>query len=92
MQRSSIQARHVLQPDGRELDSRSEALFASELQPSDVTAPDQIRTAILGMIRLFGERGCAARVAQEFGDHPDTAVPRMRWAREAASQAYAPIP
>jgi hypothetical protein len=26
-------------------------------------------------------------VAQEFGDHPDTAVTRMRWARELAAAA-----
>jgi hypothetical protein len=26
-------------------------------------------------------------VAQEFGDHPDTAVTRMRWARDLAAAA-----
>lgn len=25
--------------------------------------------------------GCAGQVAQEFGDHPDTAAIRMRWAQ-----------
>jgi hypothetical protein len=25
-----------------------------------------------------------AAVAQEFGDHPETAIPRMRWARDQA--------
>jgi hypothetical protein len=27
-------------------------------------------------------------VAQEFGDHPETAVMRMRWARQVAGQAF----
>jgi hypothetical protein len=27
-------------------------------------------------------------VAQEFGDHPDTAVARMRWARMAEAEAF----
>jgi hypothetical protein len=39
-------------------------------------------------VRGFGSRGCAARVAQEFGDHPETAAARMRWARIAADQAF----
>jgi hypothetical protein len=30
---------------------------------------------------VFGIQGCAARVAQAYGDHPETAVLRMRWAR-----------
>ena len=29
------------------------------------------------------------RVAQEFGDHPETAVVRMRWARAVARKAFA---
>jgi hypothetical protein len=31
-------------------------------------------------------------VAQEFGDHPDTAVIRMRWARDVARKAFADWP
>jgi len=65
-----------------------EALFASDLQSSQRPAPRQIRRAILDMIMNFGARYCLARVAQEFGDHPETAVDRMRWAREAVAEAY----
>lgn len=32
--------------------------------------------------------GCAARVAQAYGDHPETAVTRMRWARTAVASAF----
>ena len=33
----------------------------------------------------LGAAGCAERVAQEFGDHPETAAVRMRWARTAVT-------
>lgn len=59
-----------------------EALFASDLQPSERLCADDVRAAITRTILALGELGCAARVAQEFGDHPDCAVARMVWARE----------
>lgn len=59
-----------------------EALFASDLQPSECVCADDVRAAITRTILALGELGCAARVAQEFGDHPDCAVARMVWARE----------
>lgn len=67
----------------------AEALFASGLQRSDEPGDRQIRRAVARAIREFGCMGCAARVAQEFGDHPETAVPRMRWARAVAGAAFA---
>ena len=33
----------------------------------------------------LGAAGCAGRVAQEFGDHPEAAAARMRWARTAVA-------
>jgi hypothetical protein len=68
---------------------RTDALFASALQRSDEPCAGQVQAAIAGAIREFGRRGCAARVAQEFGDHPETAVTRMRWARQLAGEAFA---
>jgi hypothetical protein len=35
------------------------------------------------MILRYGSDGCAAGVAGEFGDHPEAAVSRMRWVRQA---------
>ncbi|MEU4423079.1 hypothetical protein AB0F81_20840 [Actinoplanes sp. NPDC024001] len=35
-----------------------------------------------------GVRGCAADVASEYGDHPETAAPRMRWARALVEELY----
>ncbi len=58
----------------------ADAVFASELQRSDEPSALLIREAVEAVIRAFGSSGCAARVAQEFGDHPETAAARMRWA------------
>jgi hypothetical protein len=69
-------------------DVRSEALFASPLQRSDGCTAAQVRDAITAAIRQFGNRGCAARMAQEFGDHPGTAVARMRWARDRVAEVF----
>ena len=67
---------------------QADALFASALQRSDEPSASQIRQAIAAAIRAFGCPGCAERAAQEFGDHPETAVIRMRWARVAARAAF----
>jgi len=61
--------------------ARADALFASPLQRSDEPSPAQVHQAIAAAVAAFGIRGCAARVAQAYGEHPETAVPRMRWAR-----------
>jgi hypothetical protein len=64
--------------------ARADALFASALQRSDEPTARQVEQAIAEAIRAFGDLGCAARVAQEYGEHPETAASRMRWARAAA--------
>lgn len=66
----------------------ADALFASAMQRCDEPDSGQVRQAIAAAIRAFGSLGCAERVAQEFGDHPETAVVRMRWARVAAREAF----
>ena len=65
-----------------------DALFVSVLQRSDAPSSAQIRHAIASAIGAFGYIGCAERVAQEFGDHPETAAARMRWALSVAGQAF----
>jgi hypothetical protein len=66
-------------------EARREALFASALQPSDTPAADMVAEAISCTVRQFGIDGCVRRMAQEFGDHPDAAAERMRWARQLAA-------
>ena len=60
---------------------RADALFVSGLQRSDELSPGQIRKAVAVALDTYGAAGCAGRVAQEFGDHPETAVARMCWVR-----------
>jgi hypothetical protein len=67
---------------------RADALFVSALQRSDEPSARQVRQAVAAAVAAFGGLGCAERVAQEFGDHPETAVSRMRWARTIAAEAF----
>jgi hypothetical protein len=67
---------------------RAEALFVSYLQCSSTPSANEIRESVSAMLRRFGVRGCAAQVAREFGDHPDTAVARMGWALATVGAVY----
>jgi hypothetical protein len=67
---------------------RADALFVSPLQRGDHPGAKEVRQAVAAAVETFGQRGCAGRVAQEFGDHPETAVVRMRWACQAAGKAF----
>jgi hypothetical protein len=67
---------------------RAEALFASTLQRSENPTATQVRAGIASAVREFGSRGCAARMAQAFGDAPESAVMRMRWARQAVAAVF----
>jgi hypothetical protein len=64
-------------------DLAAEALFVSYLQPSECPTRGAVEEAVTAMILRYGSDGCAAGVATEFGDHPEGAVRRMRWVREA---------
>ena len=75
---------HALQND-----VRSEALFVSNLQRSQWPSPEVIREAVTDTVDRLGETGCAELVAQEFGEHPDCAIGRMLWARNAVRSAFA---
>jgi len=70
--------------------ARAEALFTSQLatgsHPSHAAVDEVIRLAVRAHA---GVRGCAADVAAEYGDHPEIAVPRMRWALGVIDQLYA---
>jgi hypothetical protein len=68
---------------------RADALFVSSLQRSEEPTAGQVRQAVATAVRVFGSQGCAERVAQEFGDHPETAATRMRWARTTVGEVFA---
>jgi hypothetical protein len=63
-------------------DERCEALFASALQRSDALTAEAVTDAISTTVQALGNAGCTSRMAQEFGDHPEAASERMRWARQ----------
>jgi hypothetical protein len=67
-------------------DARCVALFVSGLQRSEAPTSEVVSEVIRLTVRQFGVRGCASRMAQEFGDHPETALDRMRWARQLVSE------
>lgn len=69
-----------------------EALFASLLQPSQQPSARDVRTAIDNALRTLSTGQRAAWLAQEFGDHPETAITRMRWATDAVASAYEDAP
>jgi hypothetical protein len=68
--------------------ARADALFASALQRSDEPSAAQVHQAVATAVRAFGTRGCAALVAQAYGERPETAVLRMRWARATVTRAF----
>jgi hypothetical protein len=69
-------------------DLAAEALFASDLQPSHAPSSEAVRAAVTQTILRLGSEGCAASIAGEFGDHPDTAVRRMGWVRQILGSIY----
>ena len=66
--------------------ARRVALFASGLQRSDAPTAAIAAEAIAATVRRFGTHGCLSRMAQEFGDHPDTAAARMQWICQFTAQ------
>jgi hypothetical protein len=70
-------------------DARCEALFASGVQRSKRPTAQAAAEAISRAVRQFGIRGCASRMAQEFGEHPQAAAERMRWARLVVAEITA---
>ena len=60
---------------------QADALFVSALQRSDELNTSQIWRAVSVALTAYGGAGCAGRVAQEFGDHPETAAVQVWWSR-----------
>lgn len=70
--------------------ARAEALFASSLSALTPHTRTEIEAAIRAAVRTHdGVAGCACEVAREYGEHPETACARMRWARATVEAEYA---
>jgi hypothetical protein len=70
------------------IEVRAAALFAGDLQPSQLPDSAQVRRAVTDLLRRHGRHWCEARLAEEFGEHPETAVPRMTWAVRTIRASY----
>ncbi|WP_199536647.1 hypothetical protein [Spongiactinospora gelatinilytica] len=69
--------------------ARAEALFVSPLSASGLPGAEEATQAIRTAVRAHGgTRGCAGEVAAVYGDYPDTAVQRMRWALAAVDTLF----
>jgi hypothetical protein len=92
-ERGNVQNDQAGPADGQSLECvRAEALFVSDAQRSEHLSADEIRATVRQTVSRYSTDDLAARVAQEFGEHPDTAVGRMSWAlcevRTSYSTAY----
>ena len=69
--------------------ARAAALFLSDLSVTDQPTSTRVEAAIRHSVRTHGgTRGCAADLAAAYGDHPELAAPRMRWARRVVDSLY----
>jgi hypothetical protein len=69
-------------------DDLAEALFCSDLSCACQPTQQEVLEAIAAAMRLHnGVGGCLGDLASEYGDHPELAVARMRWA-VAVIEAY----
>jgi hypothetical protein len=70
--------------------ARAEALFTSDLSTTSHPTKAEVTTTIRRVIRTHGgSRGCATMLAGEYGEHPETAAARMRWALGVIHALYA---
>jgi hypothetical protein len=71
------------------LAARAAALFASDLPAGSRPSAPVVDAAIAGAVRACGgTRGCVATMAGAYGDYPETAASRMRWARGVVVTVY----
>ena len=70
--------------------ARATALFVSDVSAADHPTDVEVDAAIRrGMRTHGGSRGCAADLAAAYGDHPELAAARMRWALGIVESRYA---
>ena len=70
--------------------ARAAALFVSDLSATEQSTGVLVEAAIKHSLRTHGgARGCAADVAAAYGDYPELAARRMRWAGSLVEELYA---
>jgi hypothetical protein len=74
------------------LAARAEALFTSDLSARGQYTQTEVAAAISRAMGAHnGLRGCVAEVAAAYGEHPETAARRMRWARAVIESINSPV-
>ena len=74
------------------LAARAEALFTSDLSARGEYTQIEVAAAIRRATGAHdGIRGCLGEVAAAYGEHPETAARRMRWARAVIESIDAPV-
>jgi hypothetical protein len=69
--------------------ARAAAIFTSHLATGSQPTSPEATAIISAAVRAHGgTRGCAAEVAAAYGERPETAAPRMRWARTVIEDIY----
>src|SRR4051794_14633890 len=88
--RRKTSAMTVIMSTGLLTVARAEALFTSDLSTQSRPTCAEVTATIRRAIRIHGgSRGCATVLAGEYGEHPETAAPRMRWALGVVHAVYA---
>jgi hypothetical protein len=78
---------------GQLLAAHADALFTSHLSAQRDYTTIEVAAAIGQAIGAHhGIGGCAGEVAAAYGEHPETAAGRMRWARAVIQGIYARRP
>ncbi len=73
-------------------EARAEALFTSDLSARCEYTQIEVAAAIRRAIGTHnGIRGCVGEVAAAYGEYPETAARRMRWARSVIESLDAPV-
>src|SRR3954468_12771486 len=69
--------------------ARAAALFVSDVSAADHPTDVEVDAAIRHALRTHGgSRGCAADLAAAYGDRPELAARRMRWALGVVESCY----
>ena len=69
--------------------ARAAALFVSHLSADAHPTRPEVTAVIRRAVRAHGgSRGCAADLAAAYGDCPELAARRMRWARHVVKELY----
>ena len=72
--------------------ARTVALFVSALRPDQHPGPAEVHRTVAGLLRRYGSRWCAARMAEDFTTDAAAALYRLAWVLRVVRDCYRPVP